>query len=99
MSTAIGELGLQRVVVCGEALQSLTGFGLAAWLLLRHLGQGGESGTVLLLIYWALNLPVLGHEIALLVRQYPLLRNTTLRLFEPLEVGLGNGDQRPVDAV
>lgn len=39
---------------------------------------------MLLLAYWALNLPVLGEEIGRLVRQYPLLRNVTLRLLEPL---------------
>src|SRR5262249_24395552 len=43
-----------------------------------------EAGGVLLLAYWALNIPVLGEEIALLVRQYPLFRNVTLRLLEPL---------------
>ena len=38
---------------------------------------------MLLLVYWALNLPVLGQEIALLARQYPTLRNVTLRLLNP----------------
>ncbi len=38
----------------------------------------------MLLAYWALYLPVLGEEVALLVRQYPIHRNLTLRLFEPL---------------
>jgi ABC-type multidrug transport system fused ATPase/permease subunit len=39
---------------------------------------------MLLLVYWALNLPVLGQEVALLARQYPAHRNVTLRLLEPL---------------
>src|SRR5262249_38685826 len=39
---------------------------------------------MLLLVYWALNLPVLGQEVALIARQYPAQRNVTLRLFEPL---------------
>jgi predicted double-glycine peptidase len=77
-------LGLQRAVVAVEGVQSLLGFGLAAWLLLDHLAQGGEVGGVLLLVYWALNLPVLGQEVALLARQYPAHRNVTLRLLEPL---------------
>lgn len=77
-------LRLQRTVVGIEAVQMLTGFGLAAWLLLDHLGRSGESGGVLLLIYWALNLPVLGQEIGLIAWQYPALRNVTLRLLEPL---------------
>lgn len=77
-------LGLQRAVVAVEGVQSLVGFGLAAWLLLDHLARAGEAGGVLLLIYWVLNLPVLGQEVALLARQYPTHRNVTLRLLEPL---------------
>jgi ATP-binding cassette subfamily B protein len=38
----------------------------------------------LLLVYWALNLPVLGEEIVQVARQYPTYRNVTLRLLEPL---------------
>ncbi|HEV8715557.1 MAG TPA: ABC transporter ATP-binding protein [Candidatus Binatia bacterium] len=77
-------LGLQRAVVAVEGVQSFVGLGLAAWLLLDHLAQGGEVGGVLLLVYWALHLPVLGQEVALLARQYPAHRNVTLRLLEPL---------------
>jgi len=77
-------LGLQRAVVVVEGVQSLLGFGLAAWLLFDHLARGGQTGGVLLLIYWALNLPVLGQEVALIARQYPAHRNVTLRLLEPL---------------
>jgi ATP-binding cassette subfamily B protein len=77
-------LSLQRVAVAVEGLQSLLGFGLVTWLLYSHLTRGAEAGAILLLVYWALNIPVLGQEIALVVRQYPLLRNVTLRLLEPL---------------
>ncbi len=77
-------LGLQSTAVVIEGLQMLVGFGLAAWLLLEHLAHGGETGSVLLLIYWALNLPVLGQAAALIMRQYPQQRNTALRLLEPL---------------
>jgi ATP-binding cassette subfamily B protein len=75
---------LQRTVVAVEGVQSLLGFGLAAWLLFGYLGRGGDAGGVLLLAYWGLNLPVLGQEVALLLRQYPMYRNVTLRLLEPL---------------
>jgi ABC-type bacteriocin/lantibiotic exporter with double-glycine peptidase domain len=77
-------LGLQRTAVAVEAVRSLVGFGLAAWLLMRYLGRGGEASSVLLLAYWALNLPVLGEEVALMAQQYPAQRNVTLRLLEPL---------------
>ncbi len=75
---------LQRIVISLEALQFLTGFVLAIWLLVSHLGRASESGVVLLLVYWALNLPALGQEVALIAWQYPSYRNITLRLLEPL---------------
>jgi ATP-binding cassette subfamily B protein len=62
---------LQGTVVAVEGVQSLLGFGLAVWLLFGYLARGGEASGVLLLAYWALNLPVLGQEVALLIRQYP----------------------------
>jgi ABC-type bacteriocin/lantibiotic exporter with double-glycine peptidase domain len=76
--------GLQRLVVGVEAVQFFVGFGLAAWLLLDYASRVGESGGVLLLIYWALNLPALGQDVAQIAWRYPTLRNTTLRLLEPL---------------
>jgi ABC-type bacteriocin/lantibiotic exporter with double-glycine peptidase domain len=75
---------LQRTVISFEALQFLTGFVLAIWLLVSHLSRAGESGVVLLLVYWALNLPALGQEVAIIAWQYPSYRNVTLRLLEPL---------------
>ncbi|HYG80169.1 MAG TPA: ATP-binding cassette domain-containing protein [Pyrinomonadaceae bacterium] len=75
---------LLRMVVAFDGIQSLIGFTLVAALLYSHLTRAGGAGAVLLLIYWALNIPVLGQEIAQLARQYPALRNVTLRLLEPL---------------
>lgn len=77
-------LTLQRAVISLETLQFVAGFGLAIWLLASHLARNGETGAVLLLVYWALNLPALGQEVALLAWQYPAYRNVTLRLLEPL---------------
>ena len=39
---------------------------------------------MLLVVYWALNLPSLGQEIGTLARQYPYARNLTVRLLDPL---------------
>lgn len=75
---------LQRAVLSVECLQSVVGFGLVAWLLLAYLSRAGEANGVLLLLYWSLNLPVLGQEIAQTSRQYPTYRNVTQRLLEPL---------------
>jgi ABC transporter transmembrane region len=76
-------LGLERIVVGVEGVQSLIGFALAAWLLLGYLTRAGDGAGMLLLVYWALNLPVLGQEVALMARQYPAHRNVTLRLLDP----------------
>jgi len=77
-------LGLQRAVVTVEGVQLVAGFGLAAWLLLDRFGRGGEPGATLLLTYWALNLPILGQELARAAWQYPAHRNLLLRIVEPL---------------
>jgi ABC-type bacteriocin/lantibiotic exporter with double-glycine peptidase domain len=73
-----------RTTVAAEAVQALAGFGLAALLLFHYLVSAPGSGWALLLVYWALALPVLGQEIGFLIAQYPHHRNVTLRLVEPL---------------
>ncbi len=87
---------LQKAAVSIEAIQLLAMFGLVALLLVRGSSGGADIGRVLLLAYWALNLPVLGQEIGALVRQYPFYRNHTLRLLDPLgapeEAESGGGD-------
>ncbi len=80
-----------RGALASEALQSALGFGFAAALILLDAGRAAEAGGTLLLAYWALNVPLLGEEMALLVRQYPLHRNTMLRLLEPL----GAAEEQP----
>ena len=73
-----------------EALAALDGFGLGTWLLIDFFARAAagaapaDAGTALLVVYWALSLPMLGHELALLVQQIPAQRNLTLRLVEPL---------------
>ncbi len=74
----------QRSVVFVESLQFVAGFGLAGWLLFRYSESTAEPAGVLLLVYWALKLPLLGSLIGLLARQYPFHRSITLRLLEPL---------------
>ena len=86
-------LGLLQTSLWVEGLQMIAGFGLAAWLLFQHLLRGGEVGSILLLVYWALQLPTLGQEIAQLARQYPGQRNITLRLLEPLGAPEARGDE------
>jgi ATP-binding cassette subfamily B protein len=90
--------GLLRWVVALEGLQILVGFGLAGWLLLLHASRTADAAGALLLAYWALNLPVLGEEIVLLARQYPIHRNVTLRLLEPLGAPEAVGTDHPTSS-
>ena len=76
--------GLQRTAVLVEGLQAFMGVGFTVWLLFSYLSRHAAAGGVLLLVYWALNLPFLAEEIAFFARQYPALRSVTLRLLEPL---------------
>jgi ABC-type bacteriocin/lantibiotic exporter with double-glycine peptidase domain len=71
-------------VVSIEALQTAVGFGLAAVLLFGYVSRAGESPSVLLFVYWALELPVLGRRIAQQLRQFPASRNVVVRMTEPL---------------
>jgi ATP-binding cassette subfamily B protein len=75
---------LQRTVVATEAVQLMAIYALIAALLLSRPAEGGGIGGMLLLVYWVLNLPVLGQDLAALMRQYPYYRNVTLRLLDPL---------------
>lgn len=75
---------LFRTVVLIEGLQLLVGSALAVALLLLYLRTTTDIGAGLLLVYWALTLPLLGEQLALLARKYPNYRNVTLRLLEPL---------------
>jgi ATP-binding cassette subfamily B protein len=65
-----------------EGALALCGLGVAV-LLVRSVASQTSSG-LLLLVYWALSLPALGQEIAILTRQYPVMRNVVARLLEPL---------------
>jgi ABC-type bacteriocin/lantibiotic exporter with double-glycine peptidase domain len=77
-------IALVRTNVAVDALQALTGYGLAVMLLYRYATAGGEPGGALLIAYWALTIPALGEETGLFLRRWPILRNLTLRALEPL---------------
>lgn len=73
-----------RTAVASEVLSSLCGLLFAAYLLNAHIGRAGDLSVVLLLAYWALQLPPLGVELSGLTRQLAAHRNALLRLIEPL---------------
>jgi ABC-type bacteriocin/lantibiotic exporter with double-glycine peptidase domain len=85
-----------RGVVTANAVQLAAGMGLAAALLFARLRTGDEGAGALLLAYWALNIPVLGQQIAQIAWQYPTQRNLALRLIEPLGALDLEEDTRPV---
>lgn len=78
---------LVHTTVVVDLVQAATGLGLAAFLLLRYLHGAGDPSGILLLLYWALHLPVLGQELGAALRQAPAHRNIALRLLEPLAAG------------
>jgi len=84
---AASALSLQKVAVVVDGLQLTAGFGFAA-LLLARLAAAPEAGAILLLLYWALKVPVLAQDLALALRQYPAQRNVALRVLEPLSASL-----------
>lgn len=77
-------LAFGRAAVWAEGVSSLCGLLLAAYLLHTHISRTDELAAVLLLAYWALQLPPLGQEIIVLMRQLAAQRNVVLRLIEPL---------------
>ncbi|MCB9737550.1 MAG: ATP-binding cassette domain-containing protein [Deltaproteobacteria bacterium] len=77
-------LAAQRVAVRVELAQALVGAALAVGLVATHLAREGPGGSSLLLVWWALEIPVFAQNLAVAARQYPLLRSTLLRLLEPL---------------
>jgi ABC-type bacteriocin/lantibiotic exporter with double-glycine peptidase domain len=85
---------LQRAAVGVNALLALAGFAASALLLAHYVTRSGEMEGVLLLVYWALQLSALGEELALAARQYPALRNITLRTMELL-VAPGEDENEP----
>lgn len=76
--------GLQRALVSLESAQFAFGYGLIVLLAFSYLGGGGDPASVLLLAYWALNVPVLGLSLVRLLSRYPEPRSVYLRVSEPL---------------
>ena len=67
-----------------SAAEALTGSGFTIWIMFDFVSKGGETSSLMLLFYWALNLPALGKALAGFAQQYPMERNTILRILEPL---------------
>jgi ATP-binding cassette subfamily B protein len=85
-----------------DGAQSLLCVSLAGGLLFSHfMRTGNVTGGDLLLVYWTLKLPAIGHGLTVLVQQLPMHQNTLARLMEPLsapEEDAGNDPPRPAAA-
>jgi ABC-type bacteriocin/lantibiotic exporter with double-glycine peptidase domain len=84
MEWAHAGIDLQRANMLSLGLQMAAGSAVVVWLIYHAVSLTSATSTTLLLVYWALNIPALAQEIALVIQEYPLHRNTTLRLLEPL---------------
>ncbi len=76
--------GLAHLEILLQASVALIGIGSVSWIVLQYLAGGGEASGVLLLLYWAINLPALGQSLVTNAQRYPMVRNHLLRLLEPL---------------
>jgi ATP-binding cassette subfamily B protein len=88
----------QRGAVLTQGMQAATMFVLVAVLVLKHLAPKNDPGSTLLLIFWALQLPVLGQQLAFNLRRIPEQRSIALRLLEPM-VRPKDAAERPLDVV
>jgi ATP-binding cassette subfamily B protein len=82
-----------RTAAIADAIQSVVGVVLAIVLVATLPDDARDPGTILLVAYLAVTIPVLGQTLMLALRQYPLIRNTTRRFLEPL----GAGQPMPLD--
>jgi ATP-binding cassette subfamily B protein len=70
----------QRATLISRAAIKLGNTALAVCILFNHVAQGGETGNILLLIYWTLNLPILGAQLVAPAQQYPARRDVLMRM-------------------
>lgn len=92
-------LALARIESLSLTIASLLGAGFVIWIVIGYVMGRGEASAVLLLLYWSLNVPILGQALAANARQYPLIRNNMARILEPLgapeeEGGMEHGGDR-----
>ncbi|MEI7988163.1 MAG: ATP-binding cassette domain-containing protein [Chloroflexota bacterium] len=78
---SLESLEIGRII---QAVSAVSYSIFAVWILFNFISQGGNTQGILLLFYWTLNLPSLGQNLVLLVQQYPMQRNSMLRVLEPL---------------
>jgi ATP-binding cassette subfamily B protein len=86
---------LFRAAVSADALSAAAGLTMTIALVATLPADRQDPGSLLLVAYWAVSLPVLGQVFALAVRRYPAIRSVTLRLVEPLAANQDGQDDTP----
>ncbi len=76
--------GLLAFSVGAEFFSSLAALSGVVLLVGLHLWREGAGGEALLILWWALRIPMLTQALVMQARTYPGLRNVVLRLLEPL---------------
>lgn len=75
---------VQRIAVVLEAGMQLATASFTIALVWSHISRHGATAGILLIAYWALQIPTHAHTLAQMSRQLPALRNVLARLLEPL---------------
>jgi len=88
-------LETQGIAIGLECLQLFLGFGVAALMVVSHITRHPQSWATLLLVYWGLNMPMIGQQLVSLSSGYPVQRNVVLRLLEPLRALENRTDEFP----
>ena len=76
---------LYRVHVGSEGFQGLTGLLFTVWIVFNYISKQGDPRGLFLIFFWTLAIPALGRKLTDLAQQYPIHRNRTLRILEPLQ--------------
>jgi len=86
-------LSFQGLVARAEALQLALTLAPMLFVVQREVQRTQDPAGLLLLVYWACAVPPLASQLATLVSGLPSLKNTLLRLLEPL----GSPSQEPAE--
>jgi ABC-type bacteriocin/lantibiotic exporter with double-glycine peptidase domain len=84
-----------------QSIESVGSWLFTVAIVFYYLFQGGEASSVLLLLYWTLNLSNLGQTFTTTLRQVPAQRNHIMRVLEPLvapDEDHGEGETKQPDA-
>lgn len=73
-----------QIIALLQAVGAIVYSACSIWIVLSFIQVTGDLNNVFLLLYWTLRLPMLSNEFVNRIQGYPMLRNSILRLIEPL---------------